>query len=167
MAKAKGSYIEKSWERQPKESKQAYEAFYLYLQMGDARTLRKVAQDLNKSLTLIGGWSSTWSWQKRSRDYDNELRRKEFEAKQKAFDKMQERQIQTAILLQKKAVQALEKLEYLTPQDIARFLSLGTKLEKETRKESIPSTENGNAQTTSLADTIITAYKRRMDGEEE
>lgn len=163
MAKAK----EKSWERQPKESVQAYEAFYLYLQMGDSRSIRKVAQQLGKSDALMSRWSSTWSWVSRSRDYDNDLRRKELEAKQKAFEKMQERQIQTAVLLQKKAVQALEKLDYLTPQDIARFLTLGTKLEKETRRESIPSTENGNAQTTSLADTIITAYKRRMGGDEE
>ena len=62
----------------------------------------KVEQQLNKSHALIGRWSSTWSWQKRSRDYDNELKRQELEEQRKAVKKMQERQIQTAMLLQKK-----------------------------------------------------------------
>ena len=72
---AKWSKSEKSWERQPKETAQAFEAFDLYCKMGAERSLRKVEQQLNKSHALIGRWSSTWSWQKRSRDYDNELKR--------------------------------------------------------------------------------------------
>ena len=70
---AKWSKVEKSWERQPKESAQAFEAFDLYCKMGAGRSLRKVEQKLNKSHTLIARWSSNWNWQKRSRDYDNEL----------------------------------------------------------------------------------------------
>lgn len=162
---ARSNNGEKSWERQPKESAQAYEAFYLYLKMGEKRTVRKVAQELDKSLTLIGRWSSTWSWKQRSADYDADLRRIEFEEQQKAIKKMQERQIQTAMLLQKKAVQALDKLdiESLSPNDILRFIAEGAKLEKATRQESSPATakEAGN----SLADTIIAAYQKRKDGE--
>ncbi len=168
MAKAKGSKNLLSWERQPNESAQAYEAFYLYLQMGGERTLRKVEQQLNKSHALIGRWSSMWEWPKRVRDYENDLRRQEFEEKKLAIKKMQDRQIQTAMLLQKKAVKALDSLKYLSAKDIARFLSLGTKLEKETRQESISDFgENGPGQTASLADTIISAYKNRMEGDGE
>lgn len=127
---AKWSKSEKSWERQPEESAQAYEAFSLYLKMGAERSLRKVEQELNKSHALIGRWSSTWSWQKRSRDYDAELRRIEFAEAQKGIKKMQQRQIQTAMLLQKKAVEALDNLRFdaLTPKDILSFISEGAKL---------------------------------------
>lgn len=159
---------EKSWERQPKESVQAFEAFELYLSMGAERSLRKVAQELGKSNTLISRWSSTWSWQKRSRDYDNDLLRQKLEKQRKDNEKMQQRQIQTAMLLQKKAVEALDKLSFedLAPKDILRFISEGAKLERETRREStaISAKAAGNDGASSLAETIISAYKRRMEG---
>lgn len=162
---AKGRQSEKSWERQPKESAQAFEALDLYCKMGKKRSLRKVAEKLSKSDTLIKRWSSTWNWQKRSRDYDNELIRQELEEQRKAVKKMQERQIQTAMLIQKKAVQALDQLqiEDLSPKDILSFISEGTKLERQVRSE-ITEASAGNSNTQgSLADTIIYAYRRRME----
>lgn len=156
---------DKSWERQPKESVQAYEAFYKYLQMGEKRTLRKVEQELNKSHALIGRWSSAWNWQKRSADYDADIRRQEYEATQKEIKKMQERHIQTAMLLQKKALQALDKIdiEQFSPQEILRFISEGAKLEKDTRQEQTPVSERETG-TQSLANTIISAYEKRKGG---
>lgn len=132
---AKWSKSEKPWERQPKESAQAFEAFDLYCKMGADRSLRKVERQLNKSHALIGRWSSIWNWQERSRDYDNELKRQEIEEQRRSVKKMQERQIQTAMLMQKKAVQALDKLQIddLTPKDILRFISEGAKLERQIR----------------------------------
>lgn len=134
MAKNKADEI-MSWERQPNESVQAYEAFYLYLKMGNKRSLRKVEQELDKSHTLIGRWSSQWEWQRRSRDYDNELRRKEFEETQEAAKKMRKRQIQTAMLMQQKAIQALNDLEIenLTPKVIVSLIKEGAALEQAMR----------------------------------
>lgn len=165
---AKWSRSEKSWERQPKESAQAYEALSLYLSMGAERSLRKVAQELGKSNTLISRWSSAWNWQKRSRDYDNEIARQKLEEQRKDTEKMQKRHIQTAMLLQKKAVEALDKLSFeeLSARDIIRFISFGAELERETRKESIGAAEGTSgdgSQISSLADTISAAYKRRME----
>lgn len=156
---------DKSWERLPNESVQAYEAFYKYLLMGEKRTLRKVEQELNKSHALIGRWSSTWNWQKRSADYDADLRRQEYEATAKEIKKMQERQVQTAMLLQKKAVQALDKLDIndLSPQEILRFISEGARLEKETRQEQLPVSDR-QTESQSLANTIIAAYEKRKGG---
>ena len=168
---AKWSKDEKSWERQPRESIQAFEAFDLYCQMGADRSIRRVAKELSKSETLIKRWSSTWSWQKRSRDYDNELKRQEFEEQRKSLKKMQQRQIQTAMLLQKKAVEALDKLQFddLKPGDILRFISEGAKLERETRQESTSTTKTEMGTPGggggSLADIVISAYKRRMEDE--
>lgn len=168
---AKWSKGEKSWERQPRESIQAFEAFDLYCKMGADRSIRRVAKELSKSETLIKRWSSTWSWQKRSRDYDNELKRQEFEEQRKSLKKMQQRQIQTAMLLQKKAVEALDKLQFddLKPGDILRFISEGAKLERETRQESTSTTKTEMGTPGggggSLADIVISAYKRRMEDE--
>lgn len=170
---AKWSKDEKSWERQPRESIQAFEAFDLYCQMGADRSIRRVAKELSKSETLIKRWSSTWSWQKRSRDYDNELKRQEFDEQRKNIKTMQKRQIQTAMLLQKKAIDALDKLQFddLKPSDILRFISEGAKLERETRQESTNTTRNEMGTTESsgggsLADIVISAYKRRMEDED-
>ena len=167
---AKWSKSEKSWERQPRESVQAFEAFDLYCKMGADRSLRRVARELSKSDTLIKRWSSAWSWQKRSRDYDNELKRHEVEEQKKNLKKMQQRQIQTAMLLQKKAVEALDKLQFddLAPKDILRFISEGAKLERETRREStnIAEGEMGAAGGGgSLADVVVSAYRRRKEDE--
>lgn len=171
---AKWSANENSWERQPKESLKAYEAFYLYLQMGSERSLRKVEAELEKSHALISRWSATWNWKKRSEDYDRELRRQEFNTRKAEIKKMQARQIQTAVLLQKKGVEALKDLDADSlgakdAKDILRFIIEGAKMERElyadaeteTRKET---TDNGDS--TNLASTIISAYKKRMEGEE-
>lgn len=164
----KWSKSEKPWERQQGESSQAYEAFNLYCKMGADRSLRRVEQELHKSHALIGRWSGKWEWQKRCREYDNELKRQELEEQKKAYRKMQQRQIQTAMLLQKKAVEALNilQVEEMYPKDILRFISEGAKLERAVRSESTTASlrESGaDSQTSSLADTIVAAYKRRME----
>lgn len=172
---AKWSGNEKSWERQPKESLKAYEAFYLYLQMGEDRSLRRVEQELNKSHTLIGRWSTTWKWVQRSRDYDADLKRQEYAAKKNEIKKMQTRQMQTAVLLQKKGVEALKNLKAESlgakdAKDILRFIIEGAKMERELLQDSTVETEKEteaeNAASSNLSDTIISAYKKRMeDGE--
>ncbi len=164
---AKWSKSERPWERQPKESAQAYEAFDLYLKMGTGRSCRKVAQELSKSDTIIRRWSSAWSWQKRVRDYDAEVARTEFAEAQRAVKKMRERQIQTAMLLQKKAVQALDKLDTseLTPQEILRFISEGAKLEDANMAASTQqaAVDGGDQRAASLASAVIAAYQRRKE----
>ncbi len=158
-----------SWERQPKESLKAYEALYLYLQLGEERSCAKVAKQLGKSTTLIERWCSAWNWVNRSRDYDNELHRKELAEKKAEIKKMQTRQMQTAQLLQKKAIEALNNLDpkFIEVKDILKFIIDGSKLEREMMSESMTEpvidgkTENGGSAT--LADTIISAYKRRRE----
>ena len=166
----KNSGTEKPWERQPKESLKAYEAFKKYLDLGDERSIRRVAEELHKSYPLIGRWSRTWNWVNRSREYDNELRRQDLKAKKKEILKMQERQLGIAMLLQKKGTEALSKinLDEMYAKDIAKFIIEGAKLERELRKETVTeTTENSTAGTNmSLADTIVSAYKRRMEESE-
>lgn len=48
-----------------RESQQAADAYREYLGMGPERSVRAVARRLGKSSTLIGRWSSRWSWPER------------------------------------------------------------------------------------------------------
>lgn len=160
-----------AWEQQKGESAQAFEAFSLYLNMGKERSLRKVEQELNKSHALIGRWSSKYHWSDRVREYTNYLRKQEVEEARKAVKDMQKRQVQTALLMQKKAIKALEKLDIdsLSPKYILQFIAEGSKIERETRKETVNLTEEeaGTKTNSSLADTIAAAYARRKESEGE
>lgn len=128
-----------AWERQPKESAQAYQAFSIYRDLGEDRSLQAVATQLSKSLQLMKRWSKNWSWGERVRQYEDSLQReaqaKAYKKAVKELEEMQLRQIKTAVLLQKKAVQALDALDPLLikPQDIVRMISAGAQLENATR----------------------------------
>lgn len=166
---AKNDKSEYTWERQPGETVQAFEAFDLYCKMGDERSIRKVAQKLTKSDTLIKRWSSQWNWVNRSRDYDNELKRKEVKEQKKAYQAMQKRQIGIAVQFQKIAFDALKILpkESLSPKDIREFMKIGAEIER-TNMSIAETTDKkaGDEQSGSLADMVIAAYKRRMEDEE-
>lgn len=59
------------WDRQPKETSKAYEAFCIYRDMGAKRTTRSTAEALAKSETLIKTWSSKYGWVKRAAAWDS------------------------------------------------------------------------------------------------
>ncbi|HEX5705603.1 MAG TPA: hypothetical protein VFX97_20545 [Pyrinomonadaceae bacterium] len=59
------------WDRQPGETSKAYEAFSIYRDMGAQRTVRRVAQHLNKSQQLINGWSGKNNWVARAAAFDS------------------------------------------------------------------------------------------------
>jgi len=48
-----------------RETIKAAHAFDVYWQMGDQRSLDRVAQELHKSVTLLGRWSREHGWQER------------------------------------------------------------------------------------------------------
>lgn len=160
MARCKKS--EKPWERQPKESAKAFEAFEIYCQMGNERSIRKVAQKLLKSDCLLRRWSSQWGWQERARAYDNELKRLELIEAKKGFRDMQKRQMQMGMLMQKKALQALDQMspDELPSRDIIRLMTEGAKLERETRQlQDVMTQDEDRPQ--QLADIITEAWQKR------
>lgn len=59
------------WDRQPGETSKAYEAFCIYRDMGAERTVRGVAEHLNKSQQLINGWSGKNEWVVRAAAFDS------------------------------------------------------------------------------------------------
>jgi hypothetical protein len=62
--------VSDSFERQPNESPEAWEAFCAYRDMEGRRSYLKVGQQLSKSTTLIKRWGERWDWQRRIGDYE-------------------------------------------------------------------------------------------------
>ena len=137
------------WEQQPGESAKAFEAFAAYRDMGTERSIRKVAQQLNKSNALIARWSKNYEWPDRARAYDRELDR---QAREQAV-----RHIRIAMQLQAKAVRALENLDeaQLTPKMMLAFLTKATELERMNRLSNAGLDENGQKEAASEVEIII------------
>lgn len=148
-------WTDKPWERQKGESAQAYEAFSIYLGMGAERSLSAVAQKLSKSLPLIKRWSREKEWQERIRAYDNDI---EKQARKKAIadrKAMTKRHIGIAMQLQKKALEALDRLlvEDMTPKDIKEYIKMATDLERLNRTLEEENSKDNNSGQTQSADT--------------
>jgi hypothetical protein len=125
------------WERQIGESRQAFQAFAIYRDMGPARSLQKVAQQLSKSLALMKRWSEKWSWVARAAAWDAELDRKTREAQEKARAEMAERHAQEAMMLQKKGLELLKQLDPNSASwnEAIKLVTEGAKLERLVRGE--------------------------------
>lgn len=125
------------WEKQKGESRQAFEAFSTYRDMGAARSLTKVAKKLNKSVTILGRWSGRWNWVERASAWDLELDRQNREAQIEAIKEMSERHTREAMLFQQKVLERLRELRpgELSPQDMARWFEVAVKVERLSRGE--------------------------------
>lgn len=123
------------WEQQQGESAKAFEAFAIYRDMGVERSVRKVTQRLNKSLTLIGKWSSRYNWPERARAYDRDLDRQAHAQAVRDVRSMTNRHIRIAMQLQAKALEALEQLNVatLSPKMQLAFLAKATEIERMNR----------------------------------
>lgn len=126
----------KVWDRLDNETTKQYEAFCVYRDMGQDRSLRAVAEKLNKSETLMGRWSGKNQWVERSTAWDDEKERIEREIAQKeqikAIRAMRKRQAESGYALQIKGLKGLEKLplDELSAQDIVKLVVEGAKLER-------------------------------------
>ena len=122
----------KPWERQEGESVKAFEAFTVYLEMGDERSIREVAQRLAKSRTLIGRWSVTYQWVERVAAFDADVQRKAHAKAVKKRRNMVDRHISIALKMQEKALMALEQMDPadIDPKNLIAMLREATKLEQ-------------------------------------
>lgn len=164
---------EQPWERQKGESAQAFEAFSLYLEMGTDRSLRAVAQECTKNISLIRRWSSNHHWVERCRAWDNHL---QHEAKKAAITEvrnMTRRHITMAQQIQNAAMLALKEMgsDMVTPKNFAAILKFATELERQNLEaEVIAATEEiGKSQEdgpNTLADAINEAWKMRSEENE-
>ena len=131
MAKKKAVEAE-PWERQPKESTQAFEAFAMYRDMGASRSIRKAAQNLNKAVTTLAEWSSRHEWVKRVAAWDAEqdrIARAEMMADMAATRKRQRKNAQR---MQERGMEFLEQVIAGEPalRDIVQLLKAGMEQER-------------------------------------
>ncbi len=132
------SKTEKPWERQKGETEQAFEAFAIYRDLGLKRSNHEVCERLSKSRQLISRWKSKYGWDERVRAYDNEIERQAHAEAVKDLKDMTKRHTKIAVQMQKKALEALEKLkvEDMTPRDIKEYIKIATELERLNRSVS-------------------------------
>lgn len=158
------------WERQEGESVKAFEAFMVYLKLGDDRSVRAVGQECAKSRSLISRWCTAHRWVERAAAYDADVQRKAHAAAVKKQRKMAERHISIALQLQEKALAALADMKPgdIDPRVLVTMLREATKLERENRTEIVRESDpdKGSAESAStLADVISEAWERRRNGE--
>lgn len=154
-------WTNKPWERQKGESEKAFEAFKIYRDMGEERTISAVGKRLEKSRNLIDRWKERWNWKERVRAYDNELEKQAKEKAIKDYKAMTERHIKISIQLQKKALEALNNLEIeeMSAKDIKEFIKMATDLERLSR-----TVENDNQKGNTISnDSFINALKQETE----
>ena len=149
----------KPWERQEGESVKAFEAFTVYLEMGDERSIREVAQRLAKSRTLIGRWSVTYQWVERVAAFDADVQRKAHAKAVKKRRNMVDRHISIALKMQEKALMALEQMDPadIDPKNLIAMLREATKLEQEMRTAAVDERRAAiaDAEDTGEADDVL------------
>lgn len=124
------------WERQPRESFVAYEAFKIFL---TERNYPAVAQKLSKSLSLMKRWAKKYSWRERADAWDNDISRKAMDKASEEFASMIERQINEGRLLQARSANALQGMDFsnLPPKFIPALVTMlkaGVDIERTARE---------------------------------
>jgi hypothetical protein len=150
------------YERQPHESRAAYEAFTHYRDSLEERTLRRTARELHKSLTQMGGWNRVWRWQERVDAWDGQLDLERRQAARKAVREMGERHAKAAVAamgLALRGMQAIDPAE-MRAGEIARLLDVAVKTERIARGEPTEITEHaGVVRTRVLTDAELDAFE--------
>lgn len=132
-----------SYERQDSETKKAFEAFQVYRDLGITRSLREVAQQLNKSLALIGRWSSQYGWVERAQEYDDEMDRKALLQQEKDRRDMVKRHASQAMMFQQKVLSRMREMNpaELSTSDLIRWFETSVKIERLSRGDATDITE--------------------------
>lgn len=120
------------WERQSKESPQAYEAFATYRDLGITRSQAKVCQQLGKSRALICEWAASWGWVERVRAYEAAIEREIIAKKNAEIIAMRSRHAEAARLMITKAFDRLKDIEVdtLPIDEVRKYLTAAIKLER-------------------------------------
>ena len=132
------------WERQNSDTDRAYEAFEVYRDLGQQRSLAKVAQKSGKHITLIERWSSRDSWAVRVVAFDRYQSGVINERVLRGTASMRERQVMLAMQMQTQAQQRLlsmsdAELATMRPVDVCAVMRMASEMERQARE--VPNTE--------------------------
>jgi len=116
------------WDRQPTETKKAYEAFCAYRD-SEERAVNRITAEFGGT---VPEWSKRHLWAHRAFEWDRYLTRKDLEDTVRYRRLMNARQRRAAGLAQQKVVQWLMQAapEKFTPQEAARWFEVAVKVER-------------------------------------
>src|SRR4051794_39217935 len=126
------------YERQDGESKQAFEGFVVYRNLGLTRNLKDVGRKIGKNHSLIKRWSSQHNWVERAQAFDNEMDKRTILENAQLRKQMVKDHAEVSRQLLHKVKVAIEhiKPEALSPYEIAKLLEIAVKIERLSRGES-------------------------------
>ena len=158
----------KPWERQDGETPKQFEAFVVYRDLGEERSLSQVAQKLNKSKQLLGRWSSANNWVERCAEWDREQDRIARQEQIKSIKEMRKRHANIATAMLVKSAQALKKipLEEIKPNDISRMVEVGSKLERLSRGDTSEVIEERQGDAVNAVQIYVPDNNRGRDKED-
>jgi len=121
------------WDRRPRESARAYEAFRRYRDLGPLRTIEALVGDPDRRETLAA-WCRRNDWKDRAEAWDAETHRAEDARRLEALRTMHDVHARTGRAIQQKALAALNAVqpEDIPPYAAARLLELGARMERDT-----------------------------------
>lgn len=115
------------WEKLPDETSKAYAAFRQYRDAGAGRSVQGMT---GVSIISAQRWSRRHRWPARAQAWDAEAYRIEDARRLDQIREMDENHQRAARALMTAGLRALQDLGPLTPHQAARFLDLGTRLER-------------------------------------
>ncbi len=151
-----------------RETPQAAQAFEDYYDLGDDRSLRKLAesnQKHSKHIANLMKWSVEHGWQERVKLRDRERAEAKRKKRDAEIDAMNERHIQIGTSLQLKGIKQSDKLlnkEDVNASDALRMIKLGTDLERVARGEPTERTEQTVNTTGNIA--LYLPQKKPLEG---
>lgn len=134
------------WDRQEDESAAAFAAFVAYRDIGPARSVTKVARQLDKSRSLLGRWSRKYAWVMRVAVYDRQQDREFVAEQQQARRDMARRHAKLAQAFLGKAVARLQVLDprELTPGELLRYFQVAAEVERRAVGEELVTAERAD-----------------------
>jgi hypothetical protein len=132
------------WEKRPRESYKAFNAFAVFRDLGPERTLPKVAAAVKKSISMIQQWSSRHDWLERADAYDLYVDRRLREQRETDIEEATRIERTAGLSLQRVALERIRgkgregeddfvpplNPTELTAQDVARFLAEGVRIRR-------------------------------------
>lgn len=120
------------WDRQPGETPKMYDRFAEFRDMGRTRTLKRLAEKLNRSVRTLQQYSHEYSWTDRAHAYDQHMDAQWRNALAENSRRMVQEHLKVGRALLSKVQQRLETMEPedLSPQDCDRWLNTYSKLSR-------------------------------------
>lgn len=153
------------WERLPREPSVAHDAFRAFRDLGPARRLRQVAEQLAVSVHSVNAWSGRWHWVDRAKAWDDHRYRIEDAERLADIAAMHRAHRLAGKLATARAIATLQRSDpaEIPPAVAVRLLELGTRLERTTLLTSVAELQ-GLDDETSDDDDPWTVIARELTG---